>query len=127
MNSINPFWQNNETSVAQQYLDTLSQLFVKHTDILETRADLSSQHVDTITKGLKSLERFGPIKSAISTNAGLAGQLGQPYFCGFTSAQYFPSTSKVPQVQARRPSAKVRLKYCPVSAQRPCDHHVVGG
>ena len=58
MNSINPFWQNNETSVAQQYLDTLSQLFVKHTDILETRADLSSQHVDTITKGLKSLERF---------------------------------------------------------------------
>ena len=38
--------------------DTLSQLFVKHVDILETRADLSSQHVDTITKGLKSLERF---------------------------------------------------------------------
>ena len=38
--------------------DTLSQLFVKHADILETRADLSSQHVDTITKGLKSLERF---------------------------------------------------------------------
>ena len=38
--------------------DTLSQLFVKHADILETRADLSSQHVDTVTKGLKSLERF---------------------------------------------------------------------
>ena len=38
--------------------DTLSQLFVKHADILETRADLSSQHVDTINKGLKSLERF---------------------------------------------------------------------
>ena len=38
--------------------DTLSQLFVKHFDILETRADLSSQHVDAITKGLKSLERF---------------------------------------------------------------------
>ncbi|MGB0568918.1 MAG: hypothetical protein ACPHAO_01030 [Paracoccaceae bacterium] len=31
---------------------------MKHVDILETRADLSSQHVDTITKGLKSLERF---------------------------------------------------------------------
>ena len=38
--------------------DTLLQLFVKHADILETRADLSSQHVNTITKGLKSLERF---------------------------------------------------------------------
>ena len=24
MNSINPFWQNTETSVAQQYLDSLS-------------------------------------------------------------------------------------------------------
>jgi hypothetical protein len=24
MNSINPFWQNTETSVAQQYLDALS-------------------------------------------------------------------------------------------------------
>ena len=38
--------------------DTLSQLFVKHADILETCADLSSQHMYTITKGLKLLERF---------------------------------------------------------------------
>ena len=68
------------TAKGRDIKDTLSQLYVKHADILETRADLSSQHVDTITKGLKSLERFGPIKSAISTNAGLAGQLGQPNF-----------------------------------------------
>ena len=71
MNSINPFWQNAETSVAQQYLDALSLIERLHRllldvikdeferlGVLETRADLSSQHVDTITKGLKSLERF---------------------------------------------------------------------
>ena len=46
------------TAKGRDIKDTLSQLFVKHADILETRADLSSQHVDTITKGLKSLERF---------------------------------------------------------------------
>ena len=46
------------TAKGRDINDTLSQLFVKHADILETRADLSSQHVDTITKGLKSLERF---------------------------------------------------------------------
>ena len=46
------------TANGRDIKDTLSQLFVKHTDILETRADLSSQHVDPITKGLKSLERF---------------------------------------------------------------------
>ena len=46
------------TAQGRDIKDTLSQLFVKHVDILETRADLSSQHVDTITKGLKSLERF---------------------------------------------------------------------
>jgi len=38
--------------------DTLLQLFMKHDDILEIRADLSSPHVNTITKGLKSLQRF---------------------------------------------------------------------
>ena len=48
----------NLTAKGRDIKDTLSQLFVKHADILETRADLSSQHVDTITKGLKSLERF---------------------------------------------------------------------
>ena len=46
------------TAKGRDIKDTLSQLYVKHADILETRADLSSQHVDTITKGLKSLERF---------------------------------------------------------------------
>ena len=46
------------TAKGRDIKDTLSQLFVKHADILETRADLSSQHVATITKGLKSLERF---------------------------------------------------------------------
>ena len=46
------------TAKGRDIKDALSQLFVKHADILETRADLSSQHVDTITKGLKSLERF---------------------------------------------------------------------
>ena len=46
------------TAKGRDIKDTLSQLFVKHADFLETRADLSSQHVDTITKGLKSLERF---------------------------------------------------------------------
>lgn len=38
--------------------DTLSELFVKHADLLDARADLSPQHIETITKGLKSLERF---------------------------------------------------------------------
>lgn len=46
------------TAKGRDIKDTLSQLFVKHADILETRADLSSQHVDTITKVLKSLEHF---------------------------------------------------------------------
>ena len=46
------------TAKGRDIKDTLSQLFVKHADILETRADLSSQHVATVTKGLKSLERF---------------------------------------------------------------------
>ena len=46
------------TAKGRDIKDTLSQLLVKHADILETRVDLSSQHVDTITKGLKSLERF---------------------------------------------------------------------
>jgi hypothetical protein len=46
------------TAQGRDIKDTLSQLFVKHADILQTRADLSSQHVDTITNGLKSLERF---------------------------------------------------------------------
>ena len=46
------------TAKGRDIKDTLCQLFVKHADILETRADLSSQHVDTITKGLNSLERF---------------------------------------------------------------------
>ena len=46
------------TAKGRAIKDTLSQLFVKHADILETRADLSSQHVDAITKGLKLLERF---------------------------------------------------------------------
>ena len=38
--------------------DTLSQLFVKHADLPDARADLSPQHIETITKGLTSLERF---------------------------------------------------------------------
>ena len=38
--------------------DTLSELFVKHADLLDARADLSPQHIETITKSLKSLERF---------------------------------------------------------------------
>ena len=38
--------------------DTLSELFVKHADLLDARADLSPQHIETITDGLKSLERF---------------------------------------------------------------------
>ena len=33
--------------------DTLSELFVKHADLLDARADLSPQHIETITKGLK--------------------------------------------------------------------------
>lgn len=43
------------TAKGRDIKDTLSQLFVKHADILETRADLSSQRVYTITKGLNSL------------------------------------------------------------------------
>jgi len=46
------------TAKGRDIKDTLSQLFVKHADILETRADLSSQHVDTITKGLKFVRAF---------------------------------------------------------------------
>ena len=50
------------TAKGRDIKDTLSQLFVKHADILEIRADLSPQHVDTITKGLKSLELFWTYK-----------------------------------------------------------------
>ena len=46
------------TAKRRDIKDTLSQLFVKHADILETCADLSSQHMYTITTGLKLLERF---------------------------------------------------------------------
>ena len=46
------------TPKGREIKDTVSDLFVKHADILETRADLSSQGIETITKGLRSLERF---------------------------------------------------------------------
>lgn len=46
------------TPKGREIKDTVSDLFVKHADILETRADLSSHGIETITKGLRSLERF---------------------------------------------------------------------
>ena len=39
MNSINPFWQNTETSVAQQYLDALSLIERLHRLLLDVVKD----------------------------------------------------------------------------------------
>ena len=39
MNSINPFWQNAETSVAQQYLDALSLIERLHRLLLDVIKD----------------------------------------------------------------------------------------
>jgi len=39
MNSINPFWQNTETSVAQQYLDALSLIERLHRLLLDVIKD----------------------------------------------------------------------------------------
>ena len=39
MNSINPFWQNTENSVAQQYLDALSLIERLHRLLLDVIKD----------------------------------------------------------------------------------------
>ena len=39
MNSISPFWQNAETSVAQQYLDALSSIERLHRLLLRVIKD----------------------------------------------------------------------------------------
>ena len=39
MNSINPFWQNTENSVAQQYLDALSLIERLHPLLLDVIKD----------------------------------------------------------------------------------------
>ena len=76
MNSINPFWQNTETSVAQQYLDALSLIERLHRLLLDVIKDeferlgvleinavqallLFNIGENEVTAGeLKSLERF---------------------------------------------------------------------